>query len=233
MDELDYAFEEEFPECQGRFTSTPFRRAWYLTISATWVLAQPYKIVLGLASRAGARVFVSKPICRDTKFLETSISLTANIFETIGILRLVPPVIRPFIGARLPSVQRLNDQMEYVRKLLGSEIERRKVEDEKNDDFLQWSTDLATRPEDQDSASIAHRTMGILSMAVVHTTAMAVTHMLYDLIERPKVLRMLVDEQKMTLPNGWSEIDQPAMLKMRLLDSFMRESQRFNPPGEG
>lgn len=159
--------------------------------------------------------------------------MTANIFETIGILRLVPPVIRPFIGARLPSVKRLNGQLEYVRRLLGSEIERRKTADEKNDDFLQWSTDLATRSEDQDPSSIAHRTMGILSMAVVHTTAMAVTHMLYDLIGRPKVLQALVDEQRITLPNGWSEIDQARMLKMRLLDSFMRESQRFNPPGEG
>lgn len=159
--------------------------------------------------------------------------MTANIFETIGILRLVPPVIRPFVGARLPSVKRLNGQLDYVRRLLGSEIERRKTADEGNDDFLQWSADLATRSEDRDPAAIAQRTMGILSMAVVHTTAMAVTHMLYDLIEQPEALQALVDEQKMILPNGWPEINQAKMLRMRLLDSFMRESQRFNPPGEG
>lgn len=159
--------------------------------------------------------------------------MTANIFETIGILRLVPPVIRAFVGARLPSVKRLNGQLDYVRTLLGSEIERRETADEGNDDFLQWSKDLATRSEDQDPAAIAHRTMGILSMAVVHTTAMAVTHMLYDLIEQPEALTALIDEQERILPSGWSEMDQAKMLKMRLLDSFMRESQRFNPPGEG
>lgn len=137
------------------------------------------------------------------------------------------------LGILTPSVRHAREQLAYVQKLLGSEVERRRAcPDEKHDDFLQWCMDLARTEEEAKPEALAHRTIGILSMAVVHTTAMATTHMLFDLLANPELRESLRKEQEEVLPTGWAEISQKSMLKMRLLDSLMRESQRFNPVGE-
>ena len=190
-------------------------------------------MVLDLSTRASARVFVGEPICRDEQFLQTSASYSRNTFNTIASFRNLGSVVGSIFGTLVPSVAHAREQLRYVQQLLGSEVERRRASpDQEQDDFLQWCIDLSRTKEEAAPEALAHRTLGILSMAVVHTTAMATTHLLLDMISNPELLESLKREQKEILPTGWSEISQKSMLDMRLLDSLMRESQRHNPVGE-
>ncbi|RDA95617.1 hypothetical protein CP533_1096 [Ophiocordyceps camponoti-saundersi (nom. inval.)] len=203
------------------------------TDSDSVTAVNPYDMVLDLSTRAAARIFVGEPICRDETFLQTTASYSRNSFSTIDTFRNLGSLIGLFGRAMSSTVNDAREQLTYVQKLLGSEVTRRRAKpDEKHDDFLQWCMDLARTPDESIPESIAHRTLGILSMAVVHTTAMASTHMLFDLVSDPDLLESLREEQRRILPGGWSTISQKAMLDMRLLDSLMRESQRFNPVGE-
>ncbi|KAF4122578.1 cytochrome P450 monooxygenase [Geosmithia morbida] len=233
IDELHHAFNQDLPPCDG-----------------TWARVQPHKMFLGLVSRTGSRVFVSRPICRDPEFLETTVSLTTNAFTIAAIMDYVPSVLQPLVSSRLRVVKQLRAQLDYINDILGSEVERRRrtaaaaaaaatttmtTTTEKgpdHNDFLEWASERAVLPEDQDSESLARLTTAILSMAVVHTSAMAATHLIYDLVERPDVLERLIEEQETLLPGGWSEITQEIMQDMRLLDSVLKESQRFNPVSE-
>ncbi|MCJ1243265.1 hypothetical protein MMC30_000462 [Trapelia coarctata] len=222
IDELRYAFEVDFPRCEGE-----------------WVPIKPYDVVLRLVARAGSRVFVGEPVCRNEAWLDASISFTANIFETVALLRMFPGFMHPFVSKVLPSTRRLKRQLKYVKgELLVPIIEdRRAVERsgaldyQKPDDFLQWMMDLADNVTDAEAGNLAHRLLGILSMAVVHTSAMAVVHALFDLITMPEYLEPLRAEIQDMLPHGWKEATQSGLTGMTRMDSFLRESQRFNPPG--
>ncbi|KAI0600759.1 tryptophan dimethylallyltransferase-domain-containing protein [Biscogniauxia sp. FL1348] len=199
----------------------------------TWVPVNPYEMVLDLSNRAAARVFVGESLCRDKNFLDTCASYSRNTFNTINTVRTFGHAIASVIGNRVSSVKHSREQLHYIQKLLGSEVERRRASpDEKQDDFLQWCMDLSRTEQEAQPEALAHRTLGILSMAVVHTTAMATTHILFDLLADRNLLELLRAEQKHILKLGWTGISQQAMLDMRHLDSLMRESQRVNPVGE-
>ncbi|KJZ72999.1 hypothetical protein HIM_07571 [Hirsutella minnesotensis 3608] len=218
IDELKFAFDHVLP-----MPSNP----------DSWVQVNPYNMVLDLSTRAAARIFVGEPLCRDEIFLQTSASFSRNTFNTIATFRNLGNVIGTVFRPMVSSVTDAHEQLVYVQQLLGSEVERRRASpNENHEDFLQWCMDLARTEEEAKPEALAHRTLGILSMAVVHTTAMATTHMLFDLTSSPKLLESLRNEQDHLLPQGWSGLDQKSMLEMRQLDSLMRESQRFNPVGE-
>ncbi|KAG6262376.1 hypothetical protein E4U49_003168 [Claviceps purpurea] len=199
-----------------------------------WIPVNPYEMVLRLSTRAAARLFVSEPICRDQDFLNSSASYSRNIFDTISTSRSLGHVITPYLGRWIPSIQAAQQQFQRIQKMLCSEVDRRREnpEDSTRDDFLQWCMELARTEDEAHAASVAHRTLGILSMAVVHTTAMASTHILFDLISDEDLKEKLREEQNQILKQGWKNITQQAMLSMRKLDSLMRESQRINPVGE-
>ncbi|KAG6319370.1 hypothetical protein E4U22_004623 [Claviceps purpurea] len=199
-----------------------------------WIPVNPYEMVLRLSTRAAARLFVSEPICRDQDFLNSSASYSRNIFDTISTSRSLGHVITPYLGRWIPSIQAAQQQFQRIQKMLCSEVDRRREnpEDSARDDFLQWCMELARTEDEAHAASVAHRTLGILSMAVVHTTAMASTHILFDLISDEDLKEKLREEQNQILKQGWKNITQQAMLSMRKLDSLMRESQRINPVGE-
>ncbi|PIG80539.1 cytochrome P450 [Aspergillus arachidicola] len=208
IDELDHGFDVEMPECEDK-----------------WVLIRPYEVFLRLVARAGARVFVGPEICRTEKWLTASIDFTKNIFMTITLLRPIPSFLHPIIGPMLPSSRSLDTQLRYVQdELLGPEIVKRRQRQasrdpdyEKPDDFLQWMIDLTQNDKEGDPSNIAHRLLGLTSMAVVHTSAMSITHGLYDLITMPQWLEPLREEIQEVMPN-WK--------------STSYSSLRFNPPGE-
>ncbi|BAE65194.1 unnamed protein product [Aspergillus oryzae RIB40] len=222
IDELDHGFAVEMPECEDK-----------------WALIRPYEVFLRLVARAGARVFVGPEICRTEKWLTASIDFTKNIFMTITLLRPIPSFLHPIIGPMLPSSRSLDTQLRYVQdELLGPEIVKRRQRQasgdpdyEKPDDFLQWMIDLAQNDKEGDPGNIAHRLLGLTSMAVVHTSAMSITHGLYDLITMSQWLEPLRQEIQEAMPD-WKSSSYSSLVSLRRLDSFLKESQRFNPPGE-
>lgn len=103
--------------------------------------------------------------------------------------------------------------------------------DEKHDDFLQWMMeDPNLSSSDGRPDKLAHRQL-ILSLAAIHTTSMAATHALYDLCAHPEYLEPLRDELVAVLKEdgGWCK---QTLNKLVKLDSFLKESQRINPPSQ-
>lgn len=159
---------------------------------------------------------------------------------TIGLLRPIPGFLHPLVGRILPSSRRLTRQLAYINQdFLGPIIEKRRhMEREKGstyqkpDDFLQWMMDLAKNEHEAHPHNLAQRLLGITSMAVVHTSAMTLTHALYDLLVMPEWLAPLQEEIARVTPD-WSATKQADLVALKAMDSFLKESQRFNPPGEG
>ena len=79
-----------------------------------------------------------------------------------------------------------------------------------------------------DPTHLAHLEI-VISLASMHTSQMNAVHVLYDLALHPEHIEPIRDEIRAVAAeeNGWQK---SSFSKLRKLDSFLKESQRFNPP---
>ncbi|KAJ5689253.1 hypothetical protein N7462_003645 [Penicillium macrosclerotiorum] len=222
IDELRYAFESALPECEDR-----------------WVSAMPHQVFVRLIARATSRVVAGDSLRRNEEWLNTASSYSVNVGVTILLLRPFPKFLRPFVALFLPSVRQMKQQLRFVKDLFIPMINERRAAEAaatsdyiKPDDFLQWMMDMAEDEQDMDPEALAHHMLILMSLAVVHTSSIAMCHALYDLICMPEYQEPLRVEIRKTLSSGWNNATKSSFDSQRRLDSFLRESQRFGPPGE-
>ncbi|KAJ5280334.1 Cytochrome P450 [Penicillium angulare] len=198
---------------------------------------------VNLIARATSRVIAGEALRRNEEWLETASSYSVNVGLTILLLRPVPTYLRPLVARFLPPVQQMKSQLQFVKDLFIPIINERRASHEKAvqendpgyvapDDLLQWMMDMGETKEDEDPKLLAHHMLLLMSLAVVHTSAMAMCHALYDLLQRPEYIAPLRKEIMATLTDGWENATKRSFDNQRRLDSFLRESQRFGSPGE-
>lgn len=192
-----------------------------------------------LIARATSRVVAGESFRNNKIWLDTASSYSANVGITIFLLRPIPNFLRPLVAPFLPSVRQMKHQVRFVKDLFVPIINERRAAEAagdpayvKPDDFLQWMMDLAEDEQDHDPEALAHHMLLLMTLAVVHTSSMALCHALYDLIVRPEYLDPLREEINRTLKGGWDNATKSSFDAQRRMDSFLRESQRFGPPGE-
>lgn len=208
--------------------------------SQDWTPILVHPIFLEIVGRTSARIFVGVPLCRNPLWLSTSIDFARCIFLGSGILKIIPAPIRPFAALFNPHVWRIKRHHRSARALLIPEILRRREiaaeaksseqwHAEKPKDMLQWIEDAST-DADKQSERIVDRQLG-MSFAAIHTTTNHLTNVIYDLAARwdqygPE-LREEVEEALVADGGAWKK---QTLTKLSKLDSFMKESQRLNPP---
>ena len=193
--------------------------------------------ILQIVGRTSARIFVGHPLCREPLWLETSIDFARCVFLGSSYLKVVPALIRPIAGLTSPHMHRIRRHHKNARTLLIPEILRRRQtaaqspdgERKRRNDMLQWLED-ASDGDDSRPERIVDRQLG-MSFAAIHTTTNHVTNVLYDLAARweeygPE-LRAEVEESLAESGGVWKKT---TLTKLSKMDSFMRESQRLNPP---
>lgn len=191
-----------------------------------------------MVARVSARIFVGPTVCRNEEWLRVSTKYTENVFVTAIALRLFPSFLHPLVALFLPSRWHVQANLGAAKRIISPIVRGRRVAEardasyKKPEDLLQWMMDTArpnTREGDPDE--LAHRQL-LLSLASIHTTTMALVHVLYDLCARPDFLEPLRDEiTTVLLAEGKNGLcwQQNTLQKLRKLDSFIKESQRFSP----
>lgn len=187
-----------------------------------------------IVSRISARIFVGLPVCRDEEWLHITRNYTHDVFTTVITLRMLPKYLHPIVVWFLPSSYKLHRHLQRAKQIIGPIVkERRKTESqaghlqEKPNDILQWMMDAATEDEGKPD-KLAHRQL-TLTLAAVHATTTAITHALLDLCAYPEYLATLREEVDGVYDNG-EEWEKSTLDKLEKMDSFLKESQRFNPP---
>jgi len=160
------------------------------------------------------------------------------VFVTVVFLRLLPTWLHPIVSLVLPSRWRGSGYVEAAKRLLVPEIKHRQriadaheMDDSQpelaGDNLLSWMMECAEGDEGE-PAHLAHLEI-VISLASIHTSQMNAVHVLYDLAAHPEYVEPLREEITAVAQEdgGWQK---PSFSKLRKLDSFMKESQRFNPP---
>ncbi|ODA80720.1 hypothetical protein RJ55_03679 [Drechmeria coniospora] len=210
--ELEFALQNDVPDCQD----------W------TSVSIQP--LMLKIIGRITNRLFVGLPLCRDPEWFEAVSAHAHNVTITQIAIRIVPPFIRPLLNLLLPTRWRYEAAIRRCQRLLVPEILRRRLQGseggyEKPDDLLQGIMDLST--DDNGAENVAQRQITI-TLVAGHSTAAAGSHALFDLVARPRYAEEIRAEAEAEAEAMGAE--KYSSNKLWKLDSFLRESQRHNPP---
>ena len=97
---------------------------------------------------------------------------------------------------------------------------------ERPNDFLTWMTNDAKGSE-KTKTFLADLTLNI-SFTALFTSTAAILQLLYDLCAMPEYVEPLREEIR-DVQRQHGQLDRVAIGQMYKLDSFMKESQRFNP----
>lgn len=193
-----------------------------------------FHLVLRLVSFIAARQFVGDSLCEDEEWLSTALDYTENAFKTIILLRIFPDWIKPLAVVFIPFSYRVRWALSKAKRIVVPLILKRRALEEKHgsdykkpEDFLQYMMDDANEFDGQPE-KLAHRLL-ILTLASVHTTSMAATQTLFDLCTHPEYIDPLRQKILEVLDKEGGYRKQ-TLTGLKKLDSFMRESQRLNPP---
>ncbi|KAL8733904.1 MAG: hypothetical protein Q9181_003412 [Wetmoreana brouardii] len=234
VDESEFGFAQELPACEGESILTLGDKC---SILEAWTAVNVHPTFLQIVGRTSARIFVGLPLCRNPVWLETSIDFARCVFLGSGILKVIPSVIRPIAALFSPHIHRIRRHHRNARKVLVPKILRRRQQAsiapdwklKKPNDMLQWLED-ASEGADARPERIVDRQLG-MSFAAIHTTTNHLTNVIYDLAARwdeygPE-LRAEVEEVLAETNGAWKKT---TLTKLSKMDSFMKESQRLNPP---
>ncbi|KAK8103057.1 hypothetical protein PG984_016203 [Apiospora sp. TS-2023a] len=238
--ELDHALSVETPKCKGEGAAV-----FHLPTSLTccngadvinpveqWVPVNMFTYLSLIVARVTGRVFVGPELCRDPDWIKVSLAYDVNVGTVIATLRMFPPFLHPVVARLLPAWWRAHSDIKAAHRIIGPAVRARR-EKEANDldyqkphDLLQWMMDEAQGWE-ADPDSLALRQL-VINLAALHTTSMATTHAIYDLCAHPEYFQPLREELVAVLraDGGWQR---DTLGKLRRLDSFVKETQRWSP----
>ncbi|KAI0947286.1 hypothetical protein AcV7_009746 [Taiwanofungus camphoratus] len=199
------------------------------THGAEWVSVTGLPMMTRLIARVSNRAFVGLPTCRDSEYLDFFSQFPSDVVKGKAILSMVPKPLKSLIGPLLPwsrrGLRRLARHLKPIieeRKKALREFEGNWVE--KPNDMLMWLIEEAMVMGESTEFIV----QGILSanFGSTHTSSISVTHALYHLAGSPQYLQPLREEIEGVIEShGWTK---QALSMLWKLDSFMRESQRFN-----
>ncbi|KAK8141417.1 hypothetical protein G3M48_010568 [Beauveria asiatica] len=207
----------------------------------TPVKAQPE--ILQLVSQMVARTIVGTDICRDPEWVPAVIGYAQNIFQCAVYLKLVPDFARPFVALLTPYRWRIEQCRRTIRRLARPVIQQKKAwaRDQpeswkahvKSEEMttLEWLVETSS-PQESSVYMIAHRLTGV-SFGAAHTTSNTITNALMDLAsDFDRWAPPLRREIQQVLGGETAGMTNADLSKLWLLDSFLKESQRFHPPSK-
>ncbi|KAG6356696.1 hypothetical protein INS49_014570 [Diaporthe citri] len=187
-----------------------------------------------IVAKLSSRVFLGKNLARNDKWLRIAASYTHDSYSAAHELRQWNMLLRPFASSFLPNLRRLRREVQEATSLIMPEVGLRKaVVDEalkagnkppKSADAIGWMHEVCRGRQ----VNYVHGQL-FLSFAAIHTTTETITGCLFDISYYPQIVQPLREEIIQVLgQEGWSRT---ALHKLKLLDSFMKESQRRHPMG--
>ncbi|KAI6150271.1 cytochrome P450 [Pisolithus tinctorius] len=188
-----------------------------------WKAISVVHVALQMASRASNRMFVGLPLCRDPGWLELNINLPRAVVDEARILRLFPNFLLPLAAKFLTNLSgRTSRGVTFLGPVIKERLQYMETEGTnwcgKPNDFLQWCLDAK---RETSLTSLTQRIIAV-NFGGIHTLSQALLH----LAEHPRHAQALREEVELVVSKyGWTK---EGLSKMRKVDSFLKETQRFD-----
>ncbi|RYP89830.1 hypothetical protein DL770_004041 [Monosporascus sp. CRB-9-2] len=206
--EVAHCFETQFPPCDD------------------WTPIDLHEKLLRVVAQASACIF----------WLECSTKFATDVMTGGERLKQWHPWLRPVAQYFIPEMTRIRGDHRRALELLLPELRKRKAklndpDTSPHNDMIQWMQDRAKNIGDKsfNEKELANLQM-LTATAAIHTTRLAIIHALYDLAARPEYIEPLRNEILGVMKDGDGVLHKQHLTQMKMLDSFMKESQRHSPP---
>lgn len=206
-----------------------------LPAAEDWTAIPAFASLCRVVAIVSGNIFVGPDLCRHEAYLDSAINFTADTTAATHQVKAWPRWFRSSAVALglCPAIQKARAHRQRMSKFLGPLVtERRQLLKEGKpvpDDMFQWIIEKAQKNGITELEHLASMQL-LLTFAAIHTTSLTATAMMYDLATRPEIVEDLRKEIKSVLSETDGVMTSTALFNMKLLDSVMRESQRFTPP---
>jgi cytochrome P450 len=190
--------------------------------------------ILEIVARISSRVFLGPELCQNPAWLRITVDYTMNLFFGVMALKKWSRLLHPIVWRFVPEVRKVRQQIEEAvcliepvvgERIAGSRSSAAFLSKAKYTDAIQWAHELADgRPYHPALLQLG------FSLAAIHTTTDHLSQALYDLCSYPEYIEPLRDELVTVLKE--SGMTKAGPFKLKLMDSFMKESQRLKPDVE-
>ncbi|KAJ4349461.1 uncharacterized protein N0V89_008076 [Didymosphaeria variabile] len=194
-----------------------------------WTPVPVVSTVTQIIAQASGRMIGGTQLSRNMEWLETSLSFTHATWLAAQRLKQYPFWTRPIVQWLIPEMKAVRHHIAVARKFIKpilAEREQLSASAKKPTDLIQMLHNGA-RGADRDSNFLAYTGL-VVSFAAIHTSASVPAHLIFDLCSRPEYIEPLRNELKEVLAADGS-FTKASLAKLVKMDSFMKESQRFNP----
>nr|AGN73059.1 P450 monooxygenase [Epichloe funkii] len=192
-----------------------------------WHAVPCFPLALKVIGRLTTYVLFGKPLCQDATFLNMCCQFGDVIPRDAIILRSWPALARPLI-VKILSAPRV---MGKLRNILIVEIKSRRESHETNpmSDILDFTMAWVDRHPNAsfDDQHIAEMMINTI-FAALHTSSQLVVHTIFELASRPEYSDALLEEIDACFEKH-GKGTKAALDSMFKVDSFIKETQRFNP----
>lgn len=206
-----------------------------------WTEVDIQKIIQMLLVRIVGKMIVGKPACRSPEWIDLAQHFTEDFVAASIIMRLLPKWMHPLITNLIPQRWRLRKRLSGCAKITGPCVARHEeakkqkaegIEVDEEDNMLAWILDNV--PDKKYVLKNLPILVLVILVPAAHTTAMAISNLLFDLCEHPewqdKLRKETADVKDALGPIGERLPVKDWVPKLELLDSFFNESQRLSQP---
>jgi len=148
------------------------------------------------------------------------------------IIKTWPPFLRPLIHWYLPNRLGLSKQWNDAKEVLKTTVKQKKAGKTNptiGPRMLDYEIDGGEATGGWDLDKQVQNQL-LLAVASIHTTSSTTIHCIYDLAAHPEYIPELRAEVREVLDECGGTFTKEGLGKLHKLDSFMKESQRFNSP---
>ena len=210
QDEIVESFDEIFPKCsEENWTDVPLVR-----------------VITRIVARVSSRMFGGHQLSHNRSWVAASIAFATDGYIGAQKLKKYPNFLKPLAARLIPEIRNLAKYHEEAEKAALPILAERERTGERPKDLLAWMQDDAVN-EERDHRFIAGILLKI-SFAAIHTTAAGISQLIFDLCAHPYLIPLLREEFSSVVDEK-GKISKKGFLNMRIMDSIMKESQRFNP----
>lgn len=192
--------------------------------------------ILTWVARLSSRIFNGEELTRNEDWLRISKDYTVNTFTALAVCKLFPAPFRWLAERALPLCRKVRRDRAAGARILAPILAARKAEiaaakregKEPNlpDDSIEWFR-KAAKGRAYNDCDLQFS----LSIAAIHTTSDLLGQALLNLGAHPEMMEPLRKEAAEVLERyGWQKV---ALAELRILDSFLKETQRLKPIAMG
>ncbi|KAJ5602443.1 hypothetical protein N7537_005399 [Penicillium hordei] len=188
--------------------------------NSEWHTVSTHDTVLALVPQMTKRAFVGAELCRNAEWLDIAISFTINRAIAVQAIQAWPWILQP-VGVRR--------QIQRARDILMPVLERERQVMHSKDMSTDRVFSTLTFIDQYANGSRYDATMAQLRLTAVSvlTTSDMVEKVLARICEYPELIQPLREEAILAVESGG--LHHKSLLKLTLMESVMKESQRLEP----